>query len=103
MEVFCLRLLASFPFIAFLAGCHLQPDNPIIGAARSGDTKAIATLLAAGADPNQRWGANGWTLLMHAIHKNQRGSVEALLAGGADANARGGSRGVTALIMRSEE
>lgn len=94
-----MRLLASVPLIAFLAGCNLQPDNPIIGAARSGDTKAIATLLAAGADPNQRWGVNGWTPLMHTIHKNQRGSVEALLAGGADANAHGGSQGITALIM----
>ena len=94
-----MKLLAGVPFLAFLAGCSLQPDNPLIGAARSGDTKAIATLLAGGADPNQRWGVNSWTPLMHAILKNQKGSVEALLAGGADVNARGGSQGVTALIM----
>ena len=94
-----MKLLAAIPCIVLLVGCNLQPDNPLIGAARSGDTKAIATLLAGGADPNQRWGVNSWTPLMHAIHKNQKGSVEALLAGGADVNARGGSQGVTALIM----
>jgi ankyrin repeat protein len=100
MEVFRMkRLLAAVPFIALLTGCNLQPDNPLIGAARSGNTQAIATLLAGGADPNQRWGVNSWTPLMHAIHKNQKGSVEALLAGGADVNARGGSQGFTALIM----
>jgi len=100
MEVFSMkRPLTAVAFIAMLIGCNLQPDNPLIGAARSGDTQAIATLLAGGADPNQRWGVNSWTPLMHAIHKNQKGSVEALLAGGADVNARGGSQGVTALIM----
>jgi hypothetical protein len=84
---------------ALLISCNMQLDNPLIGAARSGDTQAIATLLAGGADPNQRWGVNSWTPLMHAIHKNQKASVQALIAGGADVNARGGSQGITALIM----
>ena len=100
MEV--VRMKHSFAVVSFatlLISCNLQPDNPLIGAARSGNTQAIATLLAGGADPNQRWGVNSWTPLMHAIHKDQKGSVEALLAGGADMNARGGSQGVTALIM----
>ena len=56
MEVFRMKLLLAVPLIALLIGCNLQPDNPLIGATRSGDTKAIATLLAGGADPNQRWG-----------------------------------------------
>jgi ankyrin repeat protein len=86
-------------FAAFwLTGCNLQPDNPLIGATRSGDAQAVKTLLAAGADPNQRWGVNNWTPLMHAIHKNQKGSVEALIAGGANLNAHCGN-GVTALMM----
>jgi ankyrin repeat protein len=85
-------------FALLLVGCNLQPDNPLIGAARSGDAHTIATLLAGGADPNQRWGVNHWTPLMHAIHKYQRASVEALIAGGADVNARGPD-GMTALIM----
>jgi uncharacterized protein len=89
----------AIPFMTLLISCNRQPDNPLIGAARSGDTQTIVTLLAAGADPNQRWGVNSWTPLMHAIHKNQKRSVEALLAGGAAVNARGGSQGVTALIM----
>jgi hypothetical protein len=82
----------------WLAGCAIDPGHPLIGAARSGDVQAIHTLLAQGADPNQRWGVNDWTPLMHAIHKNQKASVEALLSGGADANARGG-HGITALMM----
>ena len=82
----------------FLFSCNTQPDNPLIAAARSGDAQSIASLVAAGADPNQRWGVNGWTPLMHAIHKYQKTSVEALIAGGADVNARAG-RGMTALMM----
>jgi len=87
-------LLAAF----WLTGCNPEPDNPLIGAARSGDAQAVKTLLAHGADPNQRWGVNYWTPLMHAIHKDQRASVEALVAGGADLNARCGD-GMTALMM----
>lgn len=90
-------LAAIFSF-SMLIGCTIQPDNPLIGAARSGDTPTIVKLLARGADANQRWGVNGWTPLMHAIHKNQKASVEALLAGGADPNARG-NQGMTALMM----
>jgi len=90
--------LAAVFSLSILAGCGMQPANPLISAARSGDAQAVANLLAHGADPNQRWGVNGWTPLLHAIHKNQRTSVEALLAGGADPNARG-SHGMTALMM----
>lgn len=90
-------LTAIFSF-SLLIGCAVQPGNPLIGAARSGDAQTIVKLLGAGADANQRWGVNGWTPLMHAIHKNQRASVETLLAGGADPNARG-NQGMTALMM----
>jgi len=91
------RLLAAVPALIWL-GCNHQPDNALIGASRSGDAKAVKVLLAAGADPNQRWGVNNWTPLMHAIHKDQKASVEALIAGGADLNARDGN-GMTALMM----
>ncbi|MBK5292551.1 MAG: ankyrin repeat domain-containing protein [Acidobacteriia bacterium] len=57
-------------------------------AARTGDVQAIRTLLQAGADPEEASGMNHWTPLMHAIHKNQRGSVVSLLDGGAKVNAR---------------
>ncbi len=92
-----LTRFAPLLFASLLLGCSIQPDNPLIGAARSGDTQAIAILLSHGANPNQRWGVNGWTPLMHAIHKNQKGSVAVLLAGGADVNARGNA-GMTALM-----
>jgi len=94
MRYFPAALLAAL----WLTGCNPEPDNPLIGAARSGDAQAVKTLLAQGADPNQRWGVNHWTPLMHAIHKDQRASVEALVAGGADLNARCGD-GMTALMM----
>ena len=94
------RRAASAALLAFclLIGCGMPPGNPLIAAARSGDTRAIVKLLASGADINERWGVNGWTPLMHAIHKNQKASVAALLAGGADPNARGNG-GITALMM----
>jgi len=91
-------ILAALFAALWLAGCNMHPDDPLIGAARSGDTHALKTLLAGGADPNRRWGVNNWTPLMHAIHKNQKASVEVLLAGGADVNARCGD-GMTALMM----
>ena len=92
------RFVVIILAVLFLGGCCLEPPNALIGAARSGDAEAIKTLVAAGADPNQRWGVNDWTPLMHAIHKNQKASAEALLAGGADVNGRSG-KGITALIM----
>ena len=50
-------------------------------------------MLADGADPNAPEGVNDWTPLLHAVHKNQIGSVEALLDGHADPNrtVRGGT------------
>ncbi len=88
---------------ALLASC-VPPSAwdmpPIIGAARNGDSAAIKQLIAQGADPNVRAGVNGWTPLLHAIHKNQEDSVRALLAGGAEVNAAGNA-GVTPLIMAS--
>ena len=94
-----MRPVLAALFAAFwLAGCNMQPGDLVIGAARSGDTKTLKTLLAGGADPNRRWGVNNWTPLMHAIHKDQKASVEVLLAVGADINARCGD-GVTALMM----
>src|SRR5713226_2060031 len=74
-----------------------SPGSSLIGAAREGDTARIAELVAGGADVNQRGGVNDWTPLMHAIHKNQAGSVRELLGAGADLNATAGHE--TALTM----
>jgi hypothetical protein len=83
-----------------LAACvpELTSMPPIIGAARDGDTTRLGKLLHDGADPDVIAGVNNWTPLMHAIHKNQAGSVRVLLHNGAHVDARGG-RGMTALIM----
>jgi len=82
-----------------LASCGSPSDMPsLISAARAGRTDLIPTLVKQGADPNQRAGVNGWTPLMHAIHKNQKGSVAALLDSGADINGRGAD-GSTALML----
>lgn len=57
-----------------------------IGAVRSGDVAEVRQMLAHGADPNAPEGVNDWTPLLHAVHKNQLGSVAALLEGHADPN-----------------
>ena len=76
-------------FAAVLAACgDSRVTSPLIGAARSGDVASLRALLQGGAGPNETGGANGWTALQHAIHKNQPLSVAALLDGGADPNAR---------------
>jgi len=87
--------------LASLTACQLlapQPVSELIGAARRGDAAAVHRLIRSGADPNERGGVNGWTALMHAVHKQQPATVRALLEDKADPNARAG-KGYTALIM----
>jgi hypothetical protein len=85
--------------IGLLASCGARTSPPsLIEAARDGRVDLIPTLVKQGADPNQRAGVNGWPPLMHAIHKNQKGSVAALLDAGADINVRS-TDGTTALMM----
>ena len=81
-----------------LASCGSRTVTPLILAARDGRVDLIPVLVKQGADPNQRAGVNGWTPLMHAVHKNQKGSISALLDAGADVNGRGAD-GSTALMM----
>jgi uncharacterized protein len=70
----------------------------LIVSVRAGCVPAVEMLLRHGADPNLRGGVNGWTPLMHAVHKNQPGAAQALLDGGAQVDSRGRS-GETALMM----
>jgi ankyrin repeat protein len=78
-------------FLLASCGSLMPPLSPLIVAAREGDTARIGALIASGADVNERGGVNNWTPLMHAIHKNQAGSVRALL----DAHASADSEALT--------
>lgn len=77
----------------FAAACFASPGNdaPLVTAARAGDVAGIRAAIAHGADVNALYGGNGWSPLMHAIHKGQLASVNALLDAGADPNRRGAS------------
>jgi hypothetical protein len=79
-------------------GAADQIPAALIWAARSGKPAAIDYLVKRGGDPNVTGGVNGWTALMHAIHKDQPQSVAALLRDGANVNTTG-PRGQTALMM----
>ena len=98
------RLVAIAVFLVFACqpgrfASGVQQD--LIDAARAGDAAAIRAAIAKGADPNALdEGNNGWTPLLHAIHKNQAVSVAALLDAGADPN-RPGQSGETPLMMAS--
>src|ERR1043165_9625531 len=76
---------------------RLLASTSFIGAVRSGNVAEVRQKLAQGADPNAPDGVNDWTPLLHAIHKNQLGSVEALLDGHADPNRA--VNGLTPLMM----
>jgi cytohesin len=82
-----------------------QPDayglTPLMWAARSGAFDAMGALLDAGADPNARDTRNGWTAVLHAIHRRQAGALRLLLERGADPNARTASG--TPLMMAAIE
>jgi ankyrin repeat protein len=54
--------------------------SPLAVAARSGQIGAIELLLARGADPHRGSGVNGWTPLLHALHKNQIEAAKRLAA-----------------------
>ncbi|HXO22669.1 MAG TPA: ankyrin repeat domain-containing protein [Thermoanaerobaculia bacterium] len=65
-----------------------EPFSALDLAARNGRVGAIAALLDAGAAVDELdGGPNGWTPLMHAVHKGQESAVDLLLARGADPNA----------------
>lgn len=75
--------------------------TPLMWAGRAGGVDTIRALIAGGAKLDTRDQAvNGWTALVHAIHKGQDDAAVELLDAGADPNIRcdGGS---TALMFAS--
>ena len=93
-------ILGTLLLVAVFAGGALlfavfflvRPDRrdafpPLHQAARGGSTREVTVLLDAGAGLGQLdRGPNGWTPLLHAIHKDQLAVVRLLLARGADPN-----------------
>jgi hypothetical protein len=53
--------------------------TPLASAARSGRVDAIELLLSRGADPHRGCGVNGWTPLLHALHKDQIAAAKRLV------------------------
>src|SRR5438132_5372907 len=104
-----MRLFALPACAAFLTACFAGPRDvpPLFAAASDGNATAVREIVKSGADPNAALGSLNWTPLMHAIHRNQIGSVKALLDSGADVNRTGDyeteprtkQRGVTPLMM----
>ena len=78
----------SLPEIQRLLAAGANPNPPVAGrepsplalAARLGRIDIMGALLEAGADPARGSGVNGWTPLVHAVHKSQEGAVEILLS-----------------------
>lgn len=70
------------------------PDGltPLMSAARENDVVAIEGLVRAGAAVDRVDRRQGWTPLLHAIHKGAAEAAAALLAAGADPNLAGGGK-----------
>ena len=74
--------------------------DALVWAARGGRPLTILAITAQGVNPDRcHAGVNGWTPLMHAIHKDQAGAVEALLKAGATANPPADAHSLTPLMM----
>ncbi len=76
-----------------------QGIAPLHIAARHGRVEAIRALVEAGADVDLFDRRNGWTPLLHAIHKRRTAAAIALLEAGADPNRRRGTGGAVPLVM----
>jgi ankyrin repeat protein len=73
----------------------------LMWAARAGALDAMAALIDGGANLDARDTRNGWTPLLHAVHKQQAGAVQLLLERGADPNAR--TEALTPLLMAAAD
>ncbi len=78
-------------------------EEAVIWAARTGRVGSIALLAQSGASLRfQDQGPNGWQPLHHAVHKNQRASVQALIAAGAEVDGTD-PEGLTPLMLAAAQ
>jgi hypothetical protein len=96
-----MRILLVIGLLLALGACGWRSETPLVDAARNGDVAVLAALLDGGADPDERSGINGWTVLMHAVATRQHATARALLDAGADPDLAGGER--TALLLAAEQ
>ena len=65
----------------------VQPDGPLLQAAKQGDVEAVRSLLDGGADPNEAHG-DGLTALHIAAERGHVGIAELLIDAGAEVGAK---------------
>jgi Ankyrin repeats (3 copies) len=73
-------------------GAASHAFTPMIWAARAGRVPVIRLLADHSASLDAPGGSNGWTPLMHALHKQQTAAALALIDLGADLSSRNGQR-----------
>ena len=71
----------------------LAAATPLHDAVEKNDLAAIFALLGAGADPNAKDEADGWSPLHWAVYRGHTEAIFALLGAGADPNAKDGTYG----------
>jgi hypothetical protein len=81
---------------------HKDDMTALMLAARWGHTDTVEVLLDNGANPNARFGDEGWTALMVAAEGGRTPTVKLLLEKGADVNAKNND-GQTALMWAAEQ
>ena len=101
--VLVLSVLLALWVLSSRPGVRPADLGPLVVAARSGDAESVRRLVEGGTDPDRRDnGPNGWTPLLHAVHKNQPAAVRELIAAGADVN-RAAPSGLTPLMMAAAQ
>ena len=82
-----MRIFLNLSLTVLLASEMLAANDPrVVQAAKAGDTGALRSLLAGGADVNST-APDGSTALHWAVHRDDAATVEALLGAGANTNA----------------
>ena len=100
-------LVLSVPLVLWVLssrpGARPSDLGPLVMAARSGDAESVRRLVDGGADPDRRDdGPNGWTPLLHAVHKDRPAAVRELISAGADVN-RAAPNGLTPLMLAASQ